>query len=201
MIACGYFFGMISARISTSLAQAPGVSERAIVRVVFGEAGSMKIWQALAVAAVGLASVSIASPANASAFLDNFDSVTPQSLQNDPQVNYAAVSPYFKITSGNGNGIITNCTDGAGCYPSGNQITSDASGTGNFLFENTAGDGPAGQNIFYVSNAFAVNPNTSYYFSFEVANATSCCYGLVDFSDSREQFICRQFCPGHNWRP
>ena len=118
-------------------------------------------------------------------FLDNFDSVAPLSLANDSQVNYGAIGSYFDYGNGENNGIITNCVSASASscdfYP-GNPVTNDASGTGNFLFENTASQNNNGSQIFYQSVSFNVAANTNYVFSFDGANATTANYALIGSS-------------------
>lgn len=118
-------------------------------------------------------------------FLDNFDSVSPLSLANDSQANYGAVGSYFDYGNGENNGIITNCVSvsASSCdFDSGNPVTSDAGGTGNFLFENTSAANNSGSQIFYQSVSFNVAKNTNYVFSFDGANATTANYALINSS-------------------
>lgn len=132
---------------------------------------------------LALALSALAIPASATiVYLENFDSGTP--LASDPLVNYGGIDPYW-LNVGEINGIVAKCTGGGvGCYPSGNPITNDASGSGYFLFENTAGDnydytGAAGPDTFFASSNFSVSQNTLYTVSFAVANATTCCFADI----------------------
>jgi len=130
--------------------------------------------------ALGLSALAI--PASATnVYLENFDSGTP--LASDPLVNYGGIDPYW-LDVGQINGIVAKCTGGGACYPSGNPITNDASGSGYFLFENTAGNnydytGGPGPDTFFASSSFSVSQNTNYTVSFALANATTCCFADI----------------------
>ena len=129
-------------------------------------------------------------------FLDNFDSVTPLSLQNDSQVNYGAISSYYDYGNGQNNGIITNCVSvsGGSCdFNSGNPVTSDVSGTGKFLFENTVANNNSSSEVFYQSISFNVAANTNYVFSYYGANATTANYALINSSITGSNGIVTNF--------
>jgi hypothetical protein len=141
-----------------------------------------------------LALALIATSAGAqTVYFENFSSDTTQNYAylnssdspsvSDPLINTAAIDPFWLDASAF-NGVITKCTGSGSCFP-GNPITSDASGVGYFLFENTGADnydynGNRGPNTFFASSTFSVTPNTNYTVSFELANATTCCFAAVE---------------------
>ncbi len=114
----------------------------------------------LAVTVIGLI-VATMSPARADvAFSQNFDS-GPVSLGADT----------FWSDNSLDNGYVVKTNTGVGPfakYP----ITNDASGSGYFLFNGTAGDAPSGQTVVF-SATFAVTSNTNYTVSFDLTNANS----------------------------
>lgn len=116
--------------------------------------------------AVGLCAV---SPGRAgTVFSESFDSGSATYTVNDP----------YWTDQSRANGYIIQTTNSPSVWSGlfGTAIPQDASGTGYFLFEGTYGYNcpacsiTAGQDQFYISPSFAVDPNTDYTVSFALAD-------------------------------
>jgi hypothetical protein len=127
--------------------------------------------------AFAFATLAISASADTVVYHETFDSGTP--LASDPLINVGAINSYWQDQTVQGNGIVAKCTGGGACAPSGNPIDHDASGTGYFLFENTNGGNGSGADVFFESSTFSVNQNTVYTISFELSNATTCCFADI----------------------
>lgn len=110
-----------------------------------------------------LAACSLAGAAQAqTVFSETFDAGVA-SFTGDPYwLDNASVNGFVTMTTN------TPLIQGGAFADS---ITTDASGAGYFLFNGTAGEIPSGQDQFYVSSSFAVEPNTDYILSFKLTNA------------------------------
>jgi len=95
-------------------------------------------------------------------------------------IDFTVNDPYW-LDNNRTNGFITTTTC-TGAIPAGfcGDIVSGAGGSGNFLFDGTdyyngPGDPniPAGQNEFFISPTFSVDPNTNYTVSFFLTNANT----------------------------
>lgn len=114
----------------------------------------------IAVTAIGLA-VGAAAQAQA-------DVVFSQNFDSGPGVPIGISPTSYWGDNANENGyIFMNSGQIAG---RGDQIASDASGLGYFLYEGTSGDNNSGQNALYISPTFNVSVNTNYTASFALIN-------------------------------
>jgi len=101
------------------------------------------------------------------AYSQNFDTGSASFTANDP----------YWLTQSDANDWIVQNTTQVTAFPFGDAIPQDVSGSGYFLFEGTAayptngGTIPAGQDQFFISPTFSVNPGTTYTVSFYVTDA------------------------------
>jgi hypothetical protein len=104
-------------------------------------------------------------------YSENFDSGSATFTANDP----------YWLDPNAANGFITQTTNNPAIWPGfpagfGTDINKDVSGRGYFLFDGTftypgGGSIPVGNDQFFISPTFSVNPNTNYLVSFELTNA------------------------------